>query len=88
MLPLVRKGYQVAAVNPTCSLTMRREYPALLTSTEVKEFAAAVVDPHEVLWQLKSQSLLCRDFRTTREKSPITCRVISRRWGLDFDRAT
>jgi Fe-S oxidoreductase len=69
MLPLVRQGYQVAAVNPTCSLTMRSHYPALLAGAEVKEFAAAVVDQHEVLWQLKSQNLLCRDFRTTPGKN-------------------
>lgn len=65
MLPLVRQGYQVAAINPTCSLTMREEYPALLAGAEAKEFAAAVVDPHQVLWQLKSENLFRRDFRTT-----------------------
>jgi hypothetical protein len=40
MLTLVRQGYQVAAINPTCSLTMRKEYPAaLLAGAEAKEFA-------------------------------------------------
>jgi len=65
MLPLVRQGYQVAAINPTCSLTMRLEYPTLLDGDEVKEFSAAVVDPHEVLWRLKQENLFNRDFRTT-----------------------
>jgi Fe-S oxidoreductase len=55
----------VAAINPTCSLTMRKEYPALLAGAEAKEFPAAVVDPHQVLWQLKSENLFRRDFRTT-----------------------
>ena len=27
LLPLVRQGYRIAAINPTCSLTMRAEYP-------------------------------------------------------------
>ncbi len=65
MLPLVRQGYRIAAINPTCSLTMRKEYPALLEGADVKEFAAAVVDPHEVLWKLKQDGRLSRDFRTT-----------------------
>jgi Fe-S oxidoreductase len=30
MLPRSAKGYRVAAIYPTCSLTMRQEYPALL----------------------------------------------------------
>ncbi|HTR62625.1 MAG TPA: anaerobic glycerol-3-phosphate dehydrogenase subunit C [Candidatus Binataceae bacterium] len=65
MLPLVRQGYKVAAINPTCSMTMRREYPTLLEGADVKEFSAAVVDPHEVLWQLKQQNLFSREFHTT-----------------------
>ena len=47
MLPLVRQGYKIAAINPTCSLMMRQEYPKILASAEAREFAAAVVDPHE-----------------------------------------
>ena len=49
MLPLVREGYKIAAINPTCSLMMRREYPNLVPGAEVREFAAAVVDSHELL---------------------------------------
>ncbi len=30
LLPLVREGYRIAPINPTCSLTMRKEYPSLL----------------------------------------------------------
>ena len=62
MLPLVRQGYKIAAINPTCSLTMRLEYPALLEGDEVKEFSAAVVDPHEVVWRLKQENRFNRDF--------------------------
>ncbi len=49
MLPLVRQGYRIAAINPTCSLTMRSIYPNLLSADNVKEFAAAVADTHELL---------------------------------------
>jgi glycerol-3-phosphate dehydrogenase subunit C len=65
MLPLVREGYQIAAINPTCSLMMRLEYPSILEADEVKEFSRAVVDPHEVLWRLKADGAFNRDFRTT-----------------------
>jgi Fe-S oxidoreductase len=65
ILPYVRKGYRIAAINPTCSMTMRREYPMLLAGDEVKEFAAAVVDPNELLFDLKKQGSFNRDFRTT-----------------------
>ena len=65
MLPYVRRGFKIAAINPTCSLTMRREYPLLLPGDEVKEFAAAVVDPNELLFQLKRDGKFNRDFRTT-----------------------
>ena len=46
MLPYVRRGYKIAAINPTCSMTMRREYPLMLAGEDVKEFAASVVDPN------------------------------------------
>jgi len=65
MLPMVRKGFKIAAINPTCSLTMRREYPHLLTGDDVKEFSAAIVDTHELLWSLKTDNKFNRDFRTT-----------------------
>jgi Fe-S oxidoreductase len=65
MLPLVRQGYKIAAINPTCSLTMRKEYPGLLGGDEVKEFSAAVVDTHELLWTIKQADRFNRDFRST-----------------------
>lgn len=65
MLPLVRQGYKIAAINPTCSLTMRKEYLNLLPGDEVREFAAAVVDPHELLYQLRRAGKFNTDFRST-----------------------
>src|SRR5215472_2873458 len=65
MLPLVREGFKIAAINPTCSLTMRREYLDLLPGDEVKEFAAAVVDSHELLNQLRRAGKFNTDFQST-----------------------
>ncbi len=65
MLPMVREGYKVAVLNPTCSLTMRLEYPSLLAGDEVREFSGAIVDVHEMLWKLKSDGAFNRDFRST-----------------------
>jgi Fe-S oxidoreductase len=65
LLPLVRQGYRVVAINPTCSLTMRAEYPNLLDSAEAREVAAAVADPHEVLYELRRAGKFNRDFKST-----------------------
>ncbi len=65
MLPMVREGYKVAVLNPSCSLTMRLEYPTLLSGDEVKEFSAAIMDIHELLWTLKRDGKFNRDFVST-----------------------
>ncbi|MGD0076323.1 MAG: heterodisulfide reductase-related iron-sulfur binding cluster [Candidatus Binataceae bacterium] len=65
MMPLVRQGYRIAAINPTCSLMMRKEYPNLLAGDEVREFAAAVADTHELLYELRRANKFNRDFRST-----------------------
>jgi glycerol-3-phosphate dehydrogenase subunit C len=65
MLPLVRQGYKIAAINPTCSLTMRLEYPKLLAGDDVKEFAAAIVDSHELLNQLRRAGKFNMEFQST-----------------------
>ncbi len=65
MLPLVREGYKVAAINPTCSLMMRKEYPELLGTPESHELAAAVADLHELLYTLRRAGKFNSDFRST-----------------------
>jgi len=65
MLPLVRQGYRIAAINPTCSLMMRKEYPNLLKGADVAEFSAAVADTHELLYELRRANKFNRDFRST-----------------------
>lgn len=65
LLPLVRDGHEIVAINPTCSLTMRQEYPRLLGTPEAQEVADAVRDTHELLFELKRQKRFVRDFKST-----------------------
>jgi glycerol-3-phosphate dehydrogenase subunit C len=65
MLPLVRQGYKIAAINPTCSMTMRKIYPNLLPGGDVKEYAAAIVDTHELLYQVRRAGRFNKDFKST-----------------------
>ena len=84
MLPLVRQGYRIAAINPTCSLMMRAEYPNLLDTAEGRELAAAVVDPHELLYALRREGKFDRDFRTTPGKVAyhVPCHLKAQNVGL------
>jgi glycerol-3-phosphate dehydrogenase subunit C len=65
LLPLVREGHKVVAINPSCSLMMRREYPSLIGTPEARELAAAIADPHELLYGLRREGKFNRDFRST-----------------------
>ncbi len=65
LLPLVRQGFRVAALNPTCALMMRREYPLLLGSEPARQLAGAVADTHEVLYELRRAGSFERGFRST-----------------------
>jgi glycerol-3-phosphate dehydrogenase subunit C len=84
MLPLVRRGYRVAAINPTCSLTMRREYPHLVDSPEARELAAAVADPHEILYELRRAGKFNREFHSTPGKIAyhVPCHLKAQNVGL------
>jgi Fe-S oxidoreductase len=73
LLPLVRQGYRVAAINPTCSLMMRKEYPDLVDTAEARELAAAIADPHELLYALRREGKFNSEFRTTPGK--VACHV-------------
>ncbi|HVA36533.1 MAG TPA: anaerobic glycerol-3-phosphate dehydrogenase subunit C [Candidatus Dormibacteraeota bacterium] len=84
LLPYVRKGYKIAPINPTCSMTMKREYRDILTGDDVTEFSAAVVDPHELLWGLKQQGAFNREFRSTPGKIAyhVPCHLKSQQIGF------
>ena len=65
LLPLVSEGWRVAAMNPTCALMLREEYPRLLGTDDARTVADAVADPHELLYELRRKDLFNREFRST-----------------------
>jgi len=66
--PFVERGAKVLAINPTCSMMMRREHPSLVAAEDrpaAEAVAAAVMDPSEFLWSIRNDSRFCTDFRST-----------------------
>lgn len=71
LLPYVERGFRVAAINPTCSLMMRDDYPHLLDgpgdralADAARTVAAAVRDLSEYLWELRADGKFKEDFRS------------------------
>lgn len=62
LLPLVEQGKLVVAPGPTCSYTMKKEWPELLGTPEAKKVAAATLDVMELLERLRREKKLARDF--------------------------
>jgi glycerol-3-phosphate dehydrogenase subunit C len=62
LLPLVRAGKAVVVLAPSCGLTMKQEWPALVPSEECKEVAAAVMDLGEYLLKEKAAGRLDTNF--------------------------
>lgn len=66
--PFVDAGAKVLAINPTCAMMMRREYPDLVAG-EDRELAAsvaeAVQDPSEYLWSIRKEERFATDFKST-----------------------
>jgi Fe-S oxidoreductase len=73
LLPAVRAGKKIVAINPTCSYTIRKEYRELVGTPEAKEVAAATHDLCEYLFMLKQEGKFNRDFRSTPGK--VACHV-------------
>jgi len=72
LLPWVDRGYTVAVINPTCSLTMRQEYAELLDDPAdprvhdaAMRVAAATRDLSEYLFELRQQGAFREDFQST-----------------------
>jgi Fe-S oxidoreductase len=66
--PFVDKGAVVVAINPTCSMMLRMEYPSLVTEedrTRAAKVAGAVRDPSEFLWSLRKQERFKTDFKSS-----------------------
>jgi Fe-S oxidoreductase len=68
LMPHVQGGARVLAINPTCAMMMRREYPELVAAPDrerARALAAAVQDPGEFLWSIRREPRFARDFKTT-----------------------
>jgi Fe-S oxidoreductase len=66
--PFVDAGAKVVAINPTCAMMMRREYPELLPEAlrpEACRLAEQVRDPSELLWEIRDQPRFNTDFKST-----------------------
>ncbi len=58
LMPHVEAGSKVIAINPTCAMMLRREYPELLEGADrerAKKLAEAVRDPGEFLWSIRNE---------------------------------
>ncbi|MBX7081256.1 MAG: hypothetical protein K1X88_18795 [Nannocystaceae bacterium] len=68
LLPRVEQGAKVIALNPTCSMMMRREWPELVGGDDrarARTLAAAVVDSGEFLWSIRNEPRFCSEFRSS-----------------------
>jgi glycerol-3-phosphate dehydrogenase subunit C len=68
LLPFVEKGAKVIAINPTCSMMMRREHPTLVDTADrpaAEKVAAAVMDPSEFLWSIRNEERFDSNFKST-----------------------
>ena len=72
LLPWIDKGYAVAAINPTCSLMMKTEYPELLDDPAdralaegARRVAAATRDLGEYLFERRQAGQFKEDFQST-----------------------
>jgi Fe-S oxidoreductase len=66
--PFVERGTKVVAINPTCSMMMRREYPRLVAESSraaAERLAAAVVDPSEFLWGIRNEPRFSTAFKSS-----------------------
>jgi glycerol-3-phosphate dehydrogenase subunit C len=71
LTPFVDKGAKVLAINPTCSMMLRREYPTLVAAEDrprAVKLAEAVRDPSEYLWSLRQEPRFNNDFRSHPDK--------------------
>ena len=68
LMPFVERGAKVLAINPTCSMMLRREYPDLLEGADrerATRLAAAVMDPSEFLWTIRREPRFAGTFASS-----------------------
>ncbi len=64
LLPFVEEGRTIVATNPTCSLTLRDEYPRMLGTQAARDVAEHTTDPTAFLASLHAEGKFNRDFKT------------------------
>ena len=70
LAPFVAAGAKVLAINPTCSMMLRREYPTLVAPGDREAAArvsAATMDPSEFLWSIREEPRFNTAFRSAPE---------------------
>src|SRR5262249_20376751 len=63
LMPFVDAGAKVLAINPTCSMMLRREWPELLpreARDDARRLAEATMDPGEYLWSIRKEPRFSR----------------------------
>ena len=68
LLPYVERGAKVVAINPTCSMMLRREYPGLVAPEDrerARKVAESVMDPSEYLWSIRNEPRFSTDFKSS-----------------------
>jgi glycerol-3-phosphate dehydrogenase subunit C len=63
LLPFVEKGQPVVVCGPTCSYTMKKEWPELLGTPEAKKVAESTFEIMEFVERLRRDKTLVRDFK-------------------------
>jgi glycerol-3-phosphate dehydrogenase subunit C len=58
----VRQGMTIVAPGPSCSMTLKREYPEILQTPDARLVAEHTMDLMEYLWKLWREKKLPRDF--------------------------
>ena len=62
LLPLVEQGFPVIVPGPTCSYTIKKEWPELLGTPEAKKVAASTFEAMEFMERLRRDKTLVKDF--------------------------
>jgi glycerol-3-phosphate dehydrogenase subunit C len=63
LFPLVEKGHSVIVPNPTCTYTIKKEWPELLGTPEAKKVAANTFESMEFMERLRRAKTLVKDFK-------------------------